>query len=68
VGGLPEVVAEGESGLMVPPQNPRALAEACIRFLKEGLGEKLKAGVETAARRFGWEPLIQAIEELTKQP
>jgi glycosyltransferase involved in cell wall biosynthesis len=67
VGGLPEVVDEGKSGLMVPPQNPHALAESCVRFLKEGLGEKMKSGVETAARRFGWEPLIQALEELASQ-
>jgi glycosyltransferase involved in cell wall biosynthesis len=67
VGGLPEAVAEGESGLMVPPQNPKVLAEACIKFFKESLSEKLKPGVEKAARRFGWEPLIQAIEELASK-
>jgi glycosyltransferase involved in cell wall biosynthesis len=64
VGGLPEVIDEGESGLMVPPNNPRALSEACIRVLREGLGDKLKPGVESAARRFGWDPLLEAIEEL----
>ncbi len=33
VGGIPEIVAEGETGLLVPPHNPRALAEALVRLL-----------------------------------
>ena len=28
VGGIPEVVADGETGLLVPPDDPRALADA----------------------------------------
>ena len=32
VGGIPEVVANGVSGLLVPPADPAALAEALIRL------------------------------------
>jgi glycosyltransferase involved in cell wall biosynthesis len=32
VGGNPEVVADGESGFLVPPQNPSALADALLRL------------------------------------
>ena len=35
VGGNPEVVADGESGLLVPPQNPSALAEALLRLRRD---------------------------------
>ena len=34
VGGVPEVVKDGVNGLLVPPEDPYALAEAVVRLLK----------------------------------
>jgi L-malate glycosyltransferase len=34
-GGIPEVVADGETGLIVPPRDHQALADAIVRLLKE---------------------------------
>lgn len=34
-GGMPEVVADGETGLLVPPRDDAALAEAIVRLLKD---------------------------------
>ncbi len=33
VGGIPEVLAYGEAGLIVPPRSPRALADALARLM-----------------------------------
>lgn len=33
VGGSPELVADGESGLLVPPNDPAAMAEAILKIL-----------------------------------
>jgi glycosyltransferase involved in cell wall biosynthesis len=33
VGALPEIVLNGETGLLVPPSNPKALADALCRLL-----------------------------------
>ena len=33
VGGVPELVEEGVTGFVVPPENPGELAEALIRLL-----------------------------------
>ena len=35
VGGTPELVAEGETGLLVPPRDPQALAERLLALLRD---------------------------------
>lgn len=48
VGGLPEAVADGVTGLLVPPRDPRALADALARVLGEpGLAEAMGAAGRT---------------------
>ncbi|PTY05990.1 hypothetical protein DB346_01075 [Verrucomicrobia bacterium LW23] len=35
VGGIPDIVQDGETGLLVPPNNPGALSNAMLRILRE---------------------------------
>jgi glycosyltransferase involved in cell wall biosynthesis len=35
VGGVPEALVEGETGLLVPPQDPSALAESILSLLRD---------------------------------
>ena len=51
VGGIVDLVRDGENGLLVPPQDPQALADALVRVLSDGalaarLAEGARAGVE----------------------
>ena len=46
VGGVPEVVSDGENGLLVPPGDPTALAAAITRFFDE---DELRAKLASAA-------------------
>jgi starch synthase len=47
-GGVPEIVVHGETGLLVPPADPRALA-AAVRELLDDPGRAARLGV--AGRR-----------------
>jgi L-malate glycosyltransferase len=65
-GGNPELVVDGESGLLVPPRDPRALADALRRLLTDGpLRERLAlAGHERVAKGFSSEVRLDRIEAL----
>lgn len=52
VDGLVDVVEDGDTGLLVPPEEPAALANALIRFAKEKLGPHLSANVVRHRGRF----------------
>jgi glycosyltransferase involved in cell wall biosynthesis len=63
VGGIADLVREGENGLLVPPQDPHALAEALVRMLSDReLAERLGAGA-----REGVEPLLATPEEYARR-
>lgn len=65
VGGLPEAVEDGVTGLLVPPGDPAALGTALLRVLADpALAARLRAGQWAARERFGWEPLVALLETL----
>jgi glycosyltransferase involved in cell wall biosynthesis len=50
VGGIVDLVRDGENGLLVPPQDSQALAHALLRVLSDaGLAERLAAGAAASA-------------------
>jgi glycogen(starch) synthase len=66
VGGLPEVVTHGETGLLVMPEDSSALADAITSLLQEPkLAVQMgRAGKRRALEFFGWERYVDAYEEL----
>ena len=53
---IPEVVPDGEAGLLVPPRDPAALAEALLRLLQDReLRARLREAGRRHARQFSWE-------------
>ena len=63
VGGIPDVVADGESGVLVPPDDADVLAEALARVLSDrALAERLGA---EARRRV--EPWLASPEEYARR-
>ena len=60
VGGLAEIVADGDTGLLVPPEDERALAQALLTVLKDrDLAERMgERGRERACRYFSNETYV----------
>ena len=51
-GGISDVIADNETGLLVPPGDPRALADALQRLLTDGsLADRLSRAGQVSARR-----------------
>ena len=51
VGGLPEVVRDGETGYIVPPMDEGALADAIVRYFEEDRGPVFRENVKMEAKR-----------------
>jgi len=69
VGGLPEVVKDGMTGLIVPPQDATALAQAIVRYFQDDLATCLAARVqaEAAERAESWPRLVRIITDLARE-
>lgn len=66
VGGLPEVVVHGKTGVLVPPEDPLAMANALLDMLRDNERAKRfgEAGRERATRMFTEEKMQTAWIEL----
>ena len=69
VGGIPEVVADGVTGLLVPPGDEAALAEAVNALIREpGLASAMGArGRERAVAEFSWHRIAAETAGLYEQ-
>jgi glycosyltransferase involved in cell wall biosynthesis len=69
VAGIPDVVRDGENGLLVPERDPEALAKALARLRGE---PELRCRLAAAARRTAeetltWGAAVRAFEEVYAQ-
>jgi glycosyltransferase involved in cell wall biosynthesis len=66
VGGIPEMIEDGVTGLLVPPHDARALGAAIVRLLRDHqLADVLgRAGHDLVHERFCVEKMVAAIEAI----
>ena len=65
IGGVPEIVRDGENGLLVPVGDAEALAAAIERYLADGeLQARLRAAAPASVERFAPEKIYARLEEI----
>lgn len=70
VGGLPEIIEDETSGLLVPPEDPAALCTAIVRLLMdEQLRKRLgTAGRERVVAQFNFANVMANLRQLYRNP
>lgn len=68
-GAVPEVVRDGETGLLVDPENPKAVAEAIVRLLTDrDLARRLgEEGRRWVTERFAYNRFREAVDRLVRE-
>jgi len=66
VGGIPEIVIHRKTGLLVPPDNPEALADAFMYYIKNpDVAKKLAAdGCQMVSGKFSTSAMLENLENL----
>lgn len=69
VGGVPELVEDGETGVLVPPNDPRAMADVVLALIEDpDLARRLgEAGRQRVEEHFSAERVIQGHVELYRR-
>lgn len=64
-GGPQEIIKDGVSGLIVPPENPQAMAKAISSILKNpALHARLSKNAKRASRKFSWNLIAKRYSNL----
>lgn len=64
VGGLPDVVVDGQTGYIVERGDERRLADAIVRYYQCEMEETFEANVRKEAGRFSWDRLAEKVDAL----
>jgi glycosyltransferase involved in cell wall biosynthesis len=66
IGGIPDIITDGENGFLVPERNPVILAEKIILLLSDiSIAEQFRQrGHETVRIRFSWEKISRQFSEI----
>jgi glycosyltransferase involved in cell wall biosynthesis len=64
VGGVPDIIVDGETGYLVPPNQPQILADRILRLLRNPdmareMGER---GYRRAMQEFTWDRVVERMQ------
>lgn len=66
IGGIPQIIADGETGILVPPRDPEKLAYAIISLLNDN-GKRVTMGLNARKRaetEFRWQIIAEKIQNV----
>jgi D-inositol-3-phosphate glycosyltransferase len=64
VGGLPEIVIDGTSGLITKDSDPQSIAEKVLEFFDRNLEASFTQGVIEEKKKYSWSTFVEGIEQL----
>lgn len=65
IGGIPDCVKDGTTGLLVPVKNPKAIAEAVIKILEnQSLADTLVKNAKKELYRFDWQRIAEQYADI----
>jgi glycosyltransferase involved in cell wall biosynthesis len=68
VGGVPELLDGGKAGLLVPPADPSALAEAVLSLLRDSdLARRIAEAGRSRAPRYSAKAMVDALAKLYRE-
>ncbi len=68
VGGVPEIVIDGENGLLVDPRKPEQVAEAVLKILENyDLATKMSANNIASVRQYSWKTTAEKLVEVYRK-
>jgi len=69
VGGIPDIIKNNKTGLLVKEKDPRELAEAIIKILSDAkLRDKLaRQGQKYIKANFSWDNIAESFDNMIKE-
>lgn len=61
VGGLPDIIDDGETGFLVPPEDSIAIATAIERFFDGDMAIPMRDAILSSRERFSWSSLARCL-------
>jgi glycosyltransferase involved in cell wall biosynthesis len=66
VGGIPEVVADGRTGYLVPPGDARALCAAVERHFESTDRERMEEAIRRESETYSWDRMVETVEGVSR--
>jgi len=70
VGGIPEIISDGENGILIPSMDPKALADACMELIvNDALRKKLTDNCKNIVmERYTTDTVAEKVVQLYNRP
>lgn len=68
VGGIPDIIKNGENGILIEPKNPEAIAKAILNlFSNSEFAKKLVQNAKTDLKKYDWNNIAQRVNLISQR-